>query len=167
LRNRIDVIFDPDHSGCPTANGRINSLTAGSAQDLVVTGSQVWRQQGRRGLSEQAGWKHSPEWVDPPKGKTIMKTRTRYITTLLAAGTTLIAAGGAAVAIVAAPTALADTTAAASCDTTNAGSECQTPGNVQIDNSPPAIGFYPYGGLGMDLGIVGSGGGFHGGGGHR
>ena len=96
-----------------------------------------------------------------------MKTRTRYITTLLAAGTTLLAAVGAAVAVVAAPTALADTTTAASCDTTNAGSECQTPGNFQIDNSPPAIGFYPYGGLGMDLGIVGSGGGFHGGGGHR
>jgi hypothetical protein len=84
-----------------------------------------------------------------------MKLRTSYITTLLATG-------AAAVAIAAAPTALADTTAL-SCDTTNAGSECQTPGNVQIDNAPPVVGFYPYGGLGMDLGIVGNGGGFHGG----
>jgi hypothetical protein len=125
---------------------------------LVVTGSQIWRQQGRRGLAEETGWKHSPEWVNPPK-ETIMKIRTSYITTLLATG-------AAAVAVAAAPTALADTTTGLSCDTTNAGSECQTPGNVQIDNAPPVVGFYPYGGLGMDLGIVGNGGGFHGGG-HR
>jgi hypothetical protein len=83
-----------------------------------------------------------------------MKVRISYITILMATGAT-------AVAIAAAPTALA----AMSCDTTNAGSECQTPGNVQIDDAPPAVGFAPYGGLGMDLGIVG-GGGFHGGG-HR
>jgi len=93
--------------------------------------------------------------VNSPK-ETIMKIRTSYITTLLATG-------AAAVAIAAAPTALADTTAV-SCDTTNAGSECQTPGNVQIDNAPPSVGFYPYGGLGMDLGIIGAGGSFHGGG---
>ena len=88
-----------------------------------------------------------------------MEIRTSHITTLLATG-------AAAVAIAAAPTALADTTGL-SCDTTNAGSECRTPGNVQIDNAPPVVGFYPYGGLGMDLGIVGNGGGFHDGGGHR
>jgi hypothetical protein len=125
---------------------------------LVVTGSQIWRQQGRRGLSEETGWKHNPERVYSPK-ENIMKIRTSYITTLLATG-------AVAVAVAAAPTALADTTSGLSCDTTNAGSECQTPGNVQIDNAPPVVGFYPYGGLGMDLGIVGNGGGFHGGG-HR
>jgi hypothetical protein len=122
-----------------------------------VPGSQIRRQQCRRGLSEETSWRYGPEWGQFAKG-TIMKLRTSYITTLLATG-------AAAVAIAAAPTALADTTAL-SCDTTNAGSECQTPGNVQIDNAPPVVGFYPYGGLGMDLGIVGNGGGFHGGG-HR
>ena len=79
-----------------------------------------------------------------------MRIRTSCITTLLVAV-------AAAVAVVAAPTALADTTTGLSCDTTNAGSECQTPGNVQIDNAPPVVGFYPYGGLGMDLGIGGNG----------
>jgi hypothetical protein len=62
--------------------------------------------------------------------ETIIKMQISYLTTLLAAG-------AAAVAIVAAPTALADTTTTTqSCDTTNTGAECQTPGNVQIDDAP-------------------------------
>jgi hypothetical protein len=80
-----------------------------------------------------------------------MKIRTSYITTLLATG-------AATVAIAAAPTALAAT----SCSSTNAGSECQMPGNVQIDDAPPPVTYSPYGGLGLALGV---GGGFHGG--HR
>src|ERR1700755_1360545 len=68
--------------------------------------------------------------------------RTSYITTLLATG-------AAAVAIVAAPTALADTgSTAMSCDTTGSGSECQMPGNVQFDDSPPPVNYSPDGGLG-------------------
>jgi hypothetical protein len=86
--------------------------------------------------------------------------RTSYITTLMAAG-------AAAVAIVAAPTALADTgpstSTAMSCDTTGSGSECQMPGNVQFDDSPPPVNYSPYGGLGLAIGGFG-GGGFHGGG---
>jgi hypothetical protein len=84
-----------------------------------------------------------------------MKIRPSYVTFLIASGAT-------AIAIAAAPTALA----AQSCDITTVGSECQSPGNVQLDDAPPPVSFYPYGGLGMDLG-VGGGGGFHGGGGHR
>ena len=81
-----------------------------------------------------------------------MKIRTSYITTLLATG-------AAAFAIAAAPTALADTTTGMSCDSTNAGSECQTPGNVQIDDAPPPVAYSPYGDMGLLLGV--------GGGGHR
>lgn len=83
-----------------------------------------------------------------------MRIRLNYLTPLLAAG-------GAAVAIAAAPVAAAATavpapTAAASqqsCTDLGLDSECQTPGNVQINDSPPAVadpgfgaGFYggPY-----------------------
>jgi hypothetical protein len=47
----------------------------------------------------------------------------------------LIAAGAVA-AIVGAPTAAA-ANPVQSCTDTNAGSECSSPGNVQIDDSPP------------------------------
>jgi hypothetical protein len=57
--------------------------------------------------------------------------------------TPLIAAGAAAVAIVAAPTAFAQ-----SCDDLGAGqTECQSPGNVQINDSPGPVQYtpqYPY-----------------------
>ena len=65
-------------------------------------------------------------------------------------------------AIAAAPTALADS--AMSCNSTDAGNECQMPGNVQIDDAPPPVSYSPYGGLGLALGV--GDGGFHGGG-HR
>ena len=51
----------------------------------------------------------------------------------------LLAAGAAAVAIAAAPT------AAAAIVQTCSGNVCQSPGNVEITNAPPAVGFYPYG----------------------
>jgi hypothetical protein len=70
----------------------------------------------------------------------------------------LLAAGAAAVAIAAAPIAAADT--GQSCS----GTVCQSPGNVEINDSPPPVQFYPYGGDAFLLG--GGGGGFHGGG-HR
>jgi hypothetical protein len=63
----------------------------------------------------------------------------RYITSILAAA-------GAAAAIVAAPTAGAADTPAPSCTTTGAGSICESPGNVQINDSAP-VQFapqYPY-----------------------
>ena len=69
----------------------------------------------------------------------------------------LLAAGAAAVAIAAAPT------AAAVNGQTCSGNVCQSPGNVQINDSPPPVQFYPYGG---DAFLLGGGGGFHGGG-HR
>ena len=60
--------------------------------------------------------------------------------------TPLLAAGAAAVAIVAAPTAAAaPTPLQKTCIATGAGTTCQSPGNVEINNSPPAVSFYPYG----------------------
>jgi hypothetical protein len=50
--------------------------------------------------------------------------------------------GAAAVAIVAAPTAAA---LPKICAANGAGTTCQSPGNVEITNSAPAVSFYPYG----------------------
>jgi hypothetical protein len=66
----------------------------------------------------------------------------------------LLAVGATAVAIAATPVAAAAPTAPSgpapvqqSC--TNLGgtqSECQAPGNVQINDAPPQVDFFPYGG---------------------
>src|ERR1700754_4928278 len=42
---------------------------------------------------------------------------------------------------------------AATLSTAGAGSECQSPGNVQIYDSPPPVNYEPYGGYGMALGV--------------
>jgi hypothetical protein len=89
--------------------------------------------------------------------------------------TMVLATGAAAAAIATAPAALAAPTAAAnpaqaqeSCLDLNSGSQCQSPGNVQINDSPvgpiyPYYGDYPfYGGF-----YGGYHGGYGGGGGHR
>jgi hypothetical protein len=78
-----------------------------------------------------------------------MRIRTSFITTLLAAG-------AAAVAIAAAPMATAAPAPMPQpqpCSTTGGGTECQSPSNVEIYDSPPPINFEPYGGYGLDLGI--------------
>lgn len=95
---------------------------------------------------------------------------------------TLLVAGAAVLAVAVAPTASAvAATPGMSCAATGGGTECQAPGDVQINDSPPPIGFDPYGDYGLLLGGFGPGGfhgggfrgggfhggGFHGGGGHR
>jgi hypothetical protein len=98
-----------------------------------------------------------------------MKLKLAYVTPVLAAV-------AAAAAIVAAPIASAAPTSQ-SCGVSSAGTVCQSPGNVQINDSPPPVQFYPYGGDAFLLGSDGyhgggfggggfGGGGFHGGG-HR
>src|SRR5258707_8764029 len=79
----------------------------------------------------------------------------------------LLAAGAAAAAIAAAPIAAADPGAAQqSCTESVSGSECQSPGNVQITDTPGPMNYDPYGDYGLLLGGYGGyGGGF--GGGHR
>jgi hypothetical protein len=77
--------------------------------------------------------------------------------------TAILATGAAAVAIAAAPTAsAAPTLTEQSCAADGAGTECQSPGNVQIYDSPPPVDIDPYGGYGLALGGFGYGGGFHG-----
>lgn len=88
----------------------------------------------------------------------------------------LLAAGAAAAAIAAAPIAAADPGAVQqSCTESVSGSECQSPGNVQINDTPGPMNYDPYGDDGFLLGGFGGfgggfghGGGFggHGGGGH-
>jgi hypothetical protein len=87
----------------------------------------------------------------------------------------LLGAAAAAIAISAAPIADAATSIAPNQESCT-GAVCQSPGNVQINDAPPAANFYPYGGSAFLLGggggggggFVGGGGGFHGhGGGHR
>jgi hypothetical protein len=66
---------------------------------------------------------------------------------------TPLLAGAAAVAVIAAPIAAAapaqaplNPPAQQSCATSGAGTICQSPGNVQINDAPPPVSFYPYGG---------------------
>ena len=73
-----------------------------------------------------------------------MRMKLNYIAPLLAAGT-------AAVAIAAAPIAAADPTTGQSCGPSGAGTICQSPGNAQINDSPPPVQYYPYGG---EVGLI-------------
>jgi hypothetical protein len=94
-----------------------------------------------------------------------MTIKLRYITPLLG-----VAVAGMAIA--AAPVAGATTSIIPNQESC-AGTVCESPGNVQINDAPPAAAFYPYGGSAFLLGsggfVGGGGGGFHGhgGGGHR
>lgn len=82
-----------------------------------------------------------------------MRTRTSFITTLLAAGAAAVAIAAAPMAT-AAPTTAPPTPVQQSCSATGGGTECQSPGNVEIQNSPPPVSFEPYGGYGPALGIL-------------
>jgi hypothetical protein len=85
--------------------------------------------------------------------------------------TSILAAGAAVVAIVAAPAAIASAAVPTQgCTPDGSGTVCQSPGNVQITDTPPPVTFDPYGDYGLAIGGFGGGygGGFHGGGGgHR
>jgi hypothetical protein len=73
--------------------------------------------------------------------------------------TSLLAAGATAATIAAAPVAVADSTSGGSqpsCYQSGPGTQCQTPGNVQFNDAPPPVQFYPYGG---ETGLLGGGGG--------
>ncbi|MET0475334.1 MAG: hypothetical protein ABW001_11950 [Mycobacterium sp.] len=79
-------------------------------------------------------------------------------------GSTLLATGAAALAIAIAPTASAAQVPPPSCGEAGGGTECQSPGNVEIYDSPPPVNFDPYGDYGVVIGGFGGGDGFHGGG---
>ena len=90
-----------------------------------------------------------------------MRFTSTYITPLLVAGAAAVAIAVAPTAA-AAPTTSQPSTAQMSCGSVGSGSECITPGNAQINDSPPGVDYYPYGGEGF---LLGGFGGFHGG--HR
>jgi hypothetical protein len=96
-----------------------------------------------------------------------MRMKLSYMTPLLgaaAAGVAIIVAPIAAAAAPAGPGAVQQ-----SCSSSGSGTVCQSPGNAEINDSPPPVGYFPYGGDAFLLG-GGFGGGFGGGGhggGHR
>jgi hypothetical protein len=76
-----------------------------------------------------------------------MRIKLNYLTPLLAAGAAAVAI--AAAPISAAATAVPAPTAAASqqsCSSVGAGTECLSPGNVQINDSPTAVASNGFGG---------------------
>ena len=70
-----------------------------------------------------------------------------YLTTLLATGAAALAIAGAPVAA-AAPTAPGDTSQVQQSCANLGGTqtECQTPGNVQVNDAPPQVDYFPYAG---------------------
>jgi hypothetical protein len=76
-----------------------------------------------------------------------MRLGLNYIAPLLAAGTAAVAIAAAPIAA-AAPTAPSQPTQVQqSCsDLGGTQSECQAPGNVQVNDAPPQVDFFPYAG---------------------
>jgi hypothetical protein len=83
---------------------------------------------GHRGISQ---------WEPITEKEDTMRNKLTYIAPLF--GTAAVA-----VAILAAPIAAADT--GQSCSADGSGTICQSPGNAQINDAPPPVNFYPYGG---------------------
>jgi hypothetical protein len=74
-----------------------------------------------------------------------MRIKLTYITPLLAAG-------AVAAAIAAAPIAGAASTGKSCTGSGGSGTICQSPGNVEINNAPPPVQYYPYGNMPYLLG---------------
>jgi hypothetical protein len=70
-----------------------------------------------------------------------MRIKLNYTTPLLAVGLAVVAIGAAPIAA-----------AAQSCTGAGSATVCQSPGNVEINNSPPPVSFYPYGNMPFLLG---------------
>ena len=78
-----------------------------------------------------------------------MKLGLNYIAPLLATGAAAVAIAAAPVAA-AAPTAQGDNSQAQQSCTNLGGTqtECQAPGNVQVNDAPPQVDYFPYAGGG-------------------
>lgn len=74
-----------------------------------------------------------------------MRTKPTYVTALFGAT-------AAAVAVLAAPVAAAATDTGQSCSANESRTVCQSPGNAQINDAPPPVDYYRYGGYGLALG---------------
>jgi hypothetical protein len=73
-----------------------------------------------------------------------MRITHTYLMTLLA--------GGAAAAVLGAPISAAAFMPVKNCVVTGVASTCQSPGNVEITDSRPAVNVYPYGAMPFLLG---------------
>jgi hypothetical protein len=79
-----------------------------------------------------------------PRRSFIMRMRVGYITPLLGAAAAAAAIAVAPLAAAAPGSAPAPTQQ--NCASSGPGTVCQSPGNVQLNDSPPPVQFYPYGG---------------------
>jgi hypothetical protein len=74
-----------------------------------------------------------------------MRIKLVYFTTILGAAAVAAAMSAAPIAS-AAPSRQAPAAPQQSCTGSGSGTICQSPGNVQINDAPPPVQFYPYGG---------------------
>jgi hypothetical protein len=74
-----------------------------------------------------------------------MRVRLSLFTPLLGAAAVAAAVSAAPIAG-AAPTTQTPAQPQGSCSGNGSGTICQSPGNVQINDAPPPVQFYPYGG---------------------
>ena len=74
-----------------------------------------------------------------------MRIKLGYFTPLLGAAAVAAAISAAPIAA-AAPGTQAPAQPQQSCAGSGSGTVCQSPGNVQINDGPPPVQFYPYGG---------------------
>jgi hypothetical protein len=75
-----------------------------------------------------------------PRRSFTMRMRVVYITPLLGAAAAAAVISGAPIA------AAAPATSQQNCSASGAGTVCESPGNTQINDAPPPVQFYPYGG---------------------
>ena len=75
-----------------------------------------------------------------------MRIKLTFVAPLLVAGAAVVAVTAAPIAAAAPSHAPAKPPAQQSCATSGPGTVCQSPGNVQINDAPPPVSFYPYGG---------------------
>jgi len=78
-----------------------------------------------------------------------MRIRLNYLTPVLAAGAAAVAIAAAPIAA-AAPTATSDPAQVQQSCASLGGTQtqCQTPGNVQVNDAPPQVDYFPYAGGG-------------------
>lgn len=75
-----------------------------------------------------------------------MRIRLTFVAPLLVAGAAVVAFTAAPIAAAAPAQAPVNPSAQQSCATSGPGTVCQSRGNVQINDAPPPVSFYPYGG---------------------
>ena len=75
-----------------------------------------------------------------------MHIRLTFAAPLLVAGAAVVAVTAAPIAAAAPAQAPVNPPAQQSCAASGPGTVCQSPGNVQINDAPPPVNFYPYGG---------------------